>query len=211
MNIGILGSGDVAKALAKGFLERGDSVMLGTREPAKLEEWRKAAGERAFVGSFEQAAAFGQWIVLATLGTATEDVIQQAGARNFDGKVVIDTTNPLRFEGNAVHLAYTNPSNGERIARAIPAARVVKAFNTVGNALMVNPQFHGPRGIMFLASDDAGAKHDVAALCEEWGWQSSDVGGIDASGYLEALCIVWVRHALQTGAWNHAFTFVTAN
>ena len=185
--------------------------MLGTRDPSKLEEWRTGAGEGASVGSFQQAAAFGNLVVLATLGTATVDIITQCGTHHFDRKIVIDATNPLRFENDTVYLAYTEPSNGERIARAIPKARVVKAFNTVGNTLMVHPEFHGPRGVMFLAGDDAQAKHEVAKLCEEWGWQPGDMGGIDASVYLEALCIVWVRHAFKTGAWNHALTFVTAN
>jgi predicted dinucleotide-binding enzyme len=185
--------------------------MLGTRDPSKLNEWRASAGERASVGSFEETARFGAWIVLATLGTAVEEAIAQAGADQFAGKIVIDATNPLRFESGGPDLAYTNPSNGERVARALPQARVVKAFNTVGNALMVNPQFHGPRGVMFLAGNDADAKREVAALCEAWGWDTSDMGGIEASGHLEALCIVWVRRAFQTGAWNHAFTFVTAN
>jgi predicted dinucleotide-binding enzyme len=211
MNIGILGSGDVAKALAKGFLERGDAVMLGTRDPSKLEDWRTSAGERASTGSFEEAARHGEWIVLATLGTAAEEAIAQAGPQNFAGKIVMDATNPLRFDPSGPDLAYAVPSNGERVARAIPQARVVKAFNTVGNALMVHPQFHGPRGLMFIAGNDGDAKREVARLCEEWGWQPSDMGGIEASLYLEAMCIVWVRHALQTGAWNHAFTFVTAN
>jgi predicted dinucleotide-binding enzyme len=211
MNIGILGSGDVAKALAKGFLARGDRVTLGTREASKLEEWRRSAGDRAAVGSFEEAAKHGEWIVLATLGTAVEDAIAQAGPEHFAGKIVIDATNPLRFDQGRADLAYTSPSNGERIARAIPDARVVKAFNTVGNALMVHPQFHGPRGVMFVAGNDNNAKREVVKLCEEWGWQASDAGSIEASVYLEAMCIVWVRYAMQTGAWNHAFTFVTAN
>jgi predicted dinucleotide-binding enzyme len=211
MNVGILGSGDVAKALAKGFLDRGDRVMLGTRDAAKLQDWLSGAGAGAAVGSFEDTARFGEWIVLATLGTATQDAIAQAGAANFDGKIVIDATNPLSFDGGVVNLAYTSPSNGERIARAIPNAMVVKAFNTVGNALMVHPHFNGPRGVMFIAGDDAGAKRAVAALCGEWGWDSADLGGIEASSYLEALCIVWVRYAAGRGAWNHAFTFVTAS
>lgn len=210
MNIGILGSGDVAKALAKGFLQQGDRVVLGTRDPAKLDSWLAAAGEGASAGSFADAAQFGEWIVLATLGTATEDAIAQAGAQNFAGKIVIDTTNPLRFDGGVANVAYSDPSNGERVARALPGARVVKCFNTVGNAVMVHPKFNGPRGVMFLAGDDEGAKAQVAELCERWGWQSSDTGGIDASKYLEALCIVWVRHSVQAGQWNHAFTFVSA-
>jgi 8-hydroxy-5-deazaflavin:NADPH oxidoreductase len=211
MNIGILGSGNVAQALAKGFLDRGDAVMLGTRDASKLQAWREAAGQRASVGSFAETAAFGEWILLATLGTATEEIITQAGRENFNGKIVIDATNPLRSENGVVSLAYVEPSNGERVARTIPGGRVVKAFNTVGNALMVNPNFHGPRGVMFIAGDDADAKGAVAQLCAQWGWDTSDMGGIEASGYLEALCIVWVRHAFQTGAWNNAFTFVSAN
>lgn len=209
MNIGILGSGDVAKSLAKGFLGRGDRVMLGTRDAAKLEDWRSTAGERASIGTFEESARFGDWIVLATLGTATIDIIAQAGEQNFSGKIVIDATNPLSFEGGAPELAYITPSNGERVALTIPDARVVKAFNTVGNALFVHPHFNGPRGVMFIAGDDGAAKREVGALCEQWGWQPADMGGIDASGYLEALCIVWVRYGRQTNVWNHAFTFVT--
>jgi predicted dinucleotide-binding enzyme len=211
MKIGILGSGDVAQALARGFLERADSVMLGTREPAKLQTWLESAGEFGAVGSFAETAEFGEWIVLATLGTATLDVLQQAGERRFAGKIVIDATNPLRFEDGVAHLAYSDPSNGERIAAALPGARVVKAFNTVGNALMVHPDFHGPRGVMFLAGDDPAAKKAVADLCRDWGWEPSDTGGIEASLYLEALCIVWVRYAFTAGTWNHAFTFVAAN
>jgi predicted dinucleotide-binding enzyme len=211
MNIGILGSGEVAKALAKGFLGRGDRVMLGTRDASKLDDWRAAAGERASVGTFAESARFGEWIVLATLGTATEECIDQAGRENFSGKIVIDATNPLRFENGVVFLAYCDPSNGERVARSLAGARVVKAFNTVGNPLMVHPEFHGPRGVMFLAGDDGEAKAAVAKLCEEWGWQSSDMGGIEASRYLEAMCIVWVRYCVAAQRWNNAFTLVPAN
>lgn len=211
MNIGILGSGEVAQALAKGFLQRGDSVMLGTRDAAKLKDWRAASGERASVGSFAETAQFGEWIVIATLGTAAVEVVAQAGPQHFAGKIVIDSTNPLRFDGGVVSLAYCDPSNGERIASALSGARVVKAFNTVGNPLMVHPDFHGPRGVMFLAGNDGEAKAAVAKLCEEWGWNASDMGAIEASRYLEAMCIVWVRYCAASQQWNSAFTFVTAN
>jgi predicted dinucleotide-binding enzyme len=209
MNVGILGSGDVAKVLAAGFLARGDRVMLGSRAPEKLADWTAGAGAHASAGTFEHAAAFGEWIVLATLGTATVEAIHQAGRHYFDGKIVIDATNPLRFHEGGPSLALTDISNGERVQTAIPQARVVKAFNTVGNGLFVKPKFSGVRGVMFLAGNDAGAKAEVAKLCSDWNWDSSDMGEIDASRYLEAMCIVWVRHALKTGAWNHAFAFVT--
>src|SRR5579872_5675177 len=211
MNVGILGSGEVAQALAKGFLQRGDSVMLGTRDASKLEAWRAASGERASVGSFTETAQFGEWIAIATLGTAAVDVLAQAGPQHFAGKIVIDSTNPLRFDGGVAFLAYCDPSNGERVASALREARVVKAFNTVGNPLFVRPDFHGPRGVMFLAGNDGEAKAAVAKLCEEWGWSPSDMGGIEASRYLEAMCIVWVRYCAGSHQFNNAFTFVTAN
>jgi len=94
MNVGILGSGDVAKALGQGFLSRGHAVMLGTRDPGKLADWQKEHAAKS--GSFEETAKFGEMLVLATLGTAALAAIDLAGVSNFDGKIVVDATNPLR-------------------------------------------------------------------------------------------------------------------
>lgn len=210
MNIGILGSGDVAQSLARGFLERGDAVMLGTRDPAKLSEWKTENGDRARVGSFAETAKFGELIALATLGEATEAVLTQAGVSNFAGKVVIDATNPLEFPKDAPpRLFGFDDSLGERVQRAIPQARVVKAFNIVGNPLFVHPHLPGGPPTMLIAGNDESAKQEVLALLGAWGWEGADLGGIEASRYLEAMCIVWVLYGIKRGSRNHAFKVLT--
>lgn len=211
MNVGILGSGDVARALAAGFLERGDAVMLGTRDPHKLDDWRAAGGARAHVGSFAQAAAFGELIVLATLGTATVGIVAEIAPAAFAAKVVIDATNPLRFEpGKPPQLAIGfSDSLGEQVQRALAGAHVVKAFNTVGSALMVHPRLRGGPPDMFLAGNDAAAKARVGAIVEAFGWNPVDLGDIAASRYLEPLCMAWLARGLQTGNWSFAYKFLT--
>jgi predicted dinucleotide-binding enzyme len=209
MKIGILGSGDVGKSLARGFIKRGDEVMIGSRSPEKLADFARESGAKA--GTFEECARFGEMLALATLGTATEEAIRLAG-RNFDGKVVIDATNPLHFApGAPPTLAISgNDSLGERVQKWIPSARVVKAFNTVGNVLFVNPQLPGGPPDMFICGNDAAAKATVSALCQQWGWGVIDVGGIEGSRYLEAMCMTWVLYGILGGSWMHAFKMLHA-
>src|SRR6185369_9192993 len=95
VRVGVLGSGDVGRVLAGGFIKLGHDVKIGSRSPEKLAEWAEKAGEHASSGTFEEAARFGDMIVLATLGTAAESALRMAGLDNFNGKVVIDATNPL--------------------------------------------------------------------------------------------------------------------
>ena len=207
MKVGILGSGDVGRALARGFIGLGHTVKIGTREPQKLREWLTSAGERASAGTFNEAARYGDVIVLATLGTGTEHALQIAGPENFAGKVVIDATNPLDFSGGMppkLFVGHTD-SLGERVQRWLPGARVVKAFNTAGNALMVNPKFPEGRPDMFLCGNDEDAKKLVSQICEHFGWGVIDIGGIEGSRHLEPMCLVWVLHGARTNSWSHAF------
>lgn len=199
MRIGILGSG-VGKSLARGFQKHGDDVMIGSRSPDKLADFDKR-------GTFEETARHGEMIALATLGMATEEALQLAGVKNFDGKVVIDATNPLKFApGGPPTLAISgNDSLGERVQKTLPSARVVKAFNTVGNSLFVNPQLPGGPPDMFICGNDADAKAQVTKLCRDWGWGVIDIGPISGSRYLEAMCMTWVLHGVFSGGWNHAF------
>jgi len=206
MKIGILGSGDVAKSLARGFLSHGYEVMLGTRDAAKLAPWLKEQHPSAHVGSFEQTASFGEIVAIATLGTATLSAIEQAGPRNFAGKVVIDTTNPLSFGDKKIQLAIGfDDSLGERVQRALPKARVVKAFNTVGNQYFVDPQFDGGPPTMFIAGNDDAAKNEVVKILQSFGWESADLGGIESSRYLEPMCMAWLAYGAHSGTWHHAF------
>jgi 8-hydroxy-5-deazaflavin:NADPH oxidoreductase len=210
IRIGILGSGDVAKALAKGFIALGHEVRLGTRTPSKLAEWLGSAGERASVGTFAETAQFGDVLILATLGTGTEDAIRLAGIPNFAGKVVIDATNPLDFSRGMPPSLFVGQTDslGEIVQRLIPEARVVKAFNTAGNPLMVNPQFAEGRPDMFICGNDENAKKVVSQICDHFGWGVVDIGGIEGSRYLEPMCLVWVLYGVKRGAWNHAFKMV---
>ena len=210
MNIGILGSGDVGRSLGRGLAAKGHTVMIGSRTPGKpeLAEWRKAAGAKASTGTFAQAAAHGELLVLATNGAATEAAIDLAGAKNFADKVVIDVTNPLDVSQRAPPGLFvgTSDSLGERIQRKLPKARVVKTLNIVSNATMVNPRMKDGLPDMMVAGDDAGAKRVVAGLLKDFGWpEPIDVGGIDGARWLEAMVPLWVRVCQSVGTWTVAW------
>ena len=211
MKVGILGSGDVGRALGRGFAGRGHDVMIGSRTPKSdaLAKWRRQAKGRATTGSVEEAARHGEVIVLATLGAAVERVLEQAGRANFDGKVVIDVTNPLADDPNLVPFVGMTDSLGERIQRALPRARVVKAFNTVPAPQMVDPKFAGGTPDMMICGNDAAAKTTVIGILKEFGWpEALDLGGIEGARWLEAAVSLWVLIGMRTGRWDHAFKVV---
>jgi predicted dinucleotide-binding enzyme len=209
MNVGILGSGSVGRVLAKGFLDRGDSVMLASRTPAKLEEWRKEAGPRASVGTPQEAAAWGELVVLAVKGTAAEDAVRSAPPAALAGKTVIDTTNPIApvppENGVLKYFTSLDDSLMERLQRIAPDARFVKAFSCVGNALMVHPELPGGRPTMFICGDDEGAKRDVVAILDSFGWDSEDLGGAPAARAIEPLCILWCIPGFLRNDWRRAY------
>lgn len=212
MKIGVLGTGDVGRALAAGFCARGHEVMIGTRDPAvaKITDWLAADGRGVRAGTFADAAAFGETLVLAIGWAHVETVIRTVGPERFDGKVVIDATNPLRFatEGQPPVLAIGHTdSAGECVQRWLPGARVVKAFNMVGNRHMVDPDFPDGEPDMFICGNDEGAKHAAAGLIEALGWPPPiDLGGIVNARYLEPLAMVWITHFFNQGFnGNHAF------
>jgi len=206
VKVGILGSGDVGKSFAKAFGALGHDVVIGSRSPEKLSDFVGGEGDRVTSGTFEEAARSGDLIVLATHGMATEEAISMAGKENFDHKVVIDATNPLDFSGGAPRLAVGHTDSlGEQIQRFIPNARVVKAFNTVGNPLFFKPDLPGGPPDMFIGGNDADAKKLVSQVCDAFGWGVVDLGGIEASRYLEPMCMAWVVHGVISGTWLHAF------
>jgi 8-hydroxy-5-deazaflavin:NADPH oxidoreductase len=196
MLIGILGSGVVGRALAKGYAAHGHRVRIGTRE-AEVEGVPTAP-----VADVARAA---ELVVLAVHGQAAVEVVRSV-ADGLDGKVLVDATNPLDTSGPRPTLVVgLTDSLGEQVQRAAPAARVVKAYNTVGNALMVDPRLPGGPPTMFIAGDDDAAKGTVTALLEETGWDVADLGGIEMSRYLEPMCLVWTAYGFRTGGWGHAF------
>ena len=208
MKVGILGTGVVGQALAKGFLTLGHEVKLGSRTAGndRALAWAKEMGPKASAGTFADAASFGEIAVLATLGMAAESALRSAGTKKLSGKIVIDATNPLDEGPAGPKLAITgDDSAGERVQRLLPDAHVVKAFNTVGHAHMFKPKFPGGPPDMFICGNDEAAKTKVTALLAEFGWGTVDVGGIESSRHLEAMCMVWVNHDIRTNTWNHAF------
>ncbi|MGH8023341.1 MAG: NADPH-dependent F420 reductase [Limisphaerales bacterium] len=206
MKIGILGSSDVAKSLARGFLGEGHQARLGSREPSKLAAWVNENGESASSGTFSETAKFGELVVLAVQGTKAVEAIQMAGPENFKGKVMMDATNPVDMTARPPRLVGgLGSSGGELIQKALSGACVVKAFNTVGNANFYKPKFAGGPPDMFLCGDDAKAKEQISRVCKEFGWNPMDVGGIGLSHYLEAIAMVWILTAMAGGHWNQAF------
>jgi predicted dinucleotide-binding enzyme len=215
MKIGILGSGTVGKTLAAGFLKHGHQAMLGTRDPQKpeVQQWLHSTPGAA-AGTFEQAAQFGDLVVLATLGRAAEEAIALAGVENLAGKTVMDTTNPIAeappVGGILSYFTGPNESLGERIQAHAPHAHVVKAFNSVGAGKMVNPSYTQGKPTMFFCGDSASAKQTISGIIEQFGWKPYDCGGIIASRAIEPLCILWCSRGFQHNQWDHAFALLTA-
>jgi predicted dinucleotide-binding enzyme len=209
MRIGILGTGDVGRALATGLVKLGHEVKMGSRETGnpKAVAWAAEVGPRASSGSFADAAQFGELVVLATVWSGTENALRLAKTSNLAGKVLIDATNPLVIQAGAPPALVIGhrDSGGEQVQRWASEARVVKAFNTVGYAHMVNPQFPGGPPDMFICGNDGAAKETVTEILTQFGWNTIDIGGIEGSRVLEPMCILWVTYGARTNSWNHAF------
>jgi predicted dinucleotide-binding enzyme len=191
-------------------MSRDHAVVIGSRDPGKpeLREWQSGEGTGVKTGTFAEAAAHGELLVLAVLGNAAEAVISDAGSENFSGKVVIDTMNPLDFSGGfPPKLSITGEDSlGEWVQRALPDAKVVKAFNTIGNPYFVDPSFSEGNPTMLIAGDDEGAERTVRDVLTDFGWSDTvDIGGIEASRELEAICVAWIKIGGARGAWDHGF------
>jgi 8-hydroxy-5-deazaflavin:NADPH oxidoreductase len=210
MKVGILGSGDVAQALGRGFAKHGHEVMIGSREPKseKLVKWMKDAGKKASTGTSAEAAKFGDIVLLATLGVGTLAAVENAGPKNFDDKIVLDVTNPLDFSKGMPPGLFvgTTDSLGEQVQKVLPKAKVVKCFNTISNVQMIDPRTKGDKPRMLIAGDDAKAKKEVAKILQGLGWAGAiDCGDIKGARWLEALVPLWVRTASAEGTFDVIF------
>lgn len=208
MKAGVLGSGDVAKVLAAGLLKHGHEVRVGTRTPSKLADW-EAANRPISVGTFAEAARFGELIVLAVKGTAAQEALELAGGGNIAGKTIIDATNPIADAPpvNGVLQFFTDLDESlmERLQKAFPEGRFVKAFSSVGNACMVNPQFKGGKPTMFICGNDDPAKAAVRGILDQFGWETADMGRAEAARAIEPLCMLWCIPGFLRNDWVHAF------
>lgn len=225
MNLAILGTGLVGQTLATALSAKGQTVMLGTRDVAAtltkpgntqmntppFADWQ-AANSAVRLGTFAEAAAFGEMIINATSGQASLAALAEAGAENLNGKVLIDLANPLDFsKGMPPTLSIVNDDSlGETIQRQFPNAKVVKTLNTMTALVMVNPAAVPGDHTVFVSGNDASAKADVAQfLTGQFGWKAGnilDLGDITTARGAEQLLPIWVRlwGALQTPMFNFA-------
>jgi len=206
--VAVIGSGVVGQVLAEGYLGLGHEVIRATREPSKLRQWSDAAGPRASVSTVLAAVQQAQTVVLAVKGTSAEEVVAGC-AEALNGKTVIDTTNPIADAppSNGVLSFFTDSSESlmERLQKRAPQANFVKAFSCVGAPLMVKPSFAGTRPTMFICGANAGAKTEVKALLDLFGWETEDMGAIEAARAIEPLCMLWCIPGLSGHGWSHAF------
>ena len=208
MKVGVLGSGTVATTLASGFLKHGHDVTLGSRTPEKLKDWA-AANPKGKTGTFGSAAEFGELLVLAVKGPAASSALRMAGAANVAGKVIIDTCNPIADAPptNGVLQFFTNVNESlmEQLQRDFADAHLVKAFNSVGSAFMVDPQFENGKPTMFICGNDQGAKKIVTGILDDFGWETADMGGVESARAIEPLCMLWCLPGFLRNEWSHAF------
>jgi len=208
MKVGVLGSGDVAKALAAGLMKHGHLVKIGSRTPAKLADW-VAQNAGVLSGTFAEAAEFGELVMLAVKGTVAAEALELAGEKNLAGKTVMDACNPIEEappdKGVLRFFTNINESLMERLQSQFKDARFVKAYNSVGSVLMVNPELPGGRPTMFICGNDDAAKKQVAQINEQFGWETADMGGVEAARAIEPLCMLWCIPGFARNEWMHAF------
>jgi predicted dinucleotide-binding enzyme len=209
MRIGVVGSAVVGQTLAAGLKKHGHDVRIASRTPAKLADFSKTSGIPA--GTVPDVAGWAELIVLAVSGTAAVEAVGEMGAANVNGKPVMDATNPIAKEPpeDGVVKFFTSPNESlmERLQAAAPTAKFVKAFNSVGAALMINPSFPGGlKPTMFYCGNDRAAKATVAQIISELGWEPADMGTAKAARAIEPLCQLWCIPGFLSNQWtSHAF------
>ena len=210
--IGILGSGQVAQVLASGFIKHGYDVMVASSDISKLTEW-KSKNPTGKPGSFEETAKFGDTLVLAVKGTSAESIVKSVAA-SLSGKLVIDATNPIAevppTNGVLAYFTTLSESLMERLQALAPQAKFVKAFNSVGNLYMVNPNFPGGKPTMFICGNDKDAKREVAGILDQFGWEPADFGRVESARAIEPLCILWCIPGMINNEWTHVFKLLRA-
>jgi predicted dinucleotide-binding enzyme len=207
--VGVIGSGIVGQVLAAGFATHGFETMIGSRNPGNLAEWAAGTVPEVATGTVEETARSADIVVLAVKGTAAGEAVRLAGRDALAGKTVIDATNPIADappeRGVLKFFTDLDSSLMELLQEAAPEAHFVKAFNSVGNALMINPDLPGGPPTMFICGNDAAAKKEVAGILDLFGWETEDMGGAEAARAIEPLCILWCIPGFLDNHWMHAF------
>ncbi|MFP5227471.1 MAG: NADPH-dependent F420 reductase [Acidobacteriota bacterium] len=191
------------------MVKHGHEAMIGTREPAKLADWQKS-NPKARVGTPSEAGAFGELVILAVKGGAAMEALDGAGEANLRGKAVIDACNPIAEAPpvNGVLQFTTGPNESlmEQLQKEFSHAHFVKAFNSVGAGQMVNPQYAGgSKPTMFICGNNEAAKKTVAGILDQFGWETADMGTVEAARAIEPLCMLWCILGFAKNEWTHAF------
>ena len=211
MKAGILGTGMVGNSIATKLISLGYQVMMGsrTKNNEKALAWMKNAGDQASAGTFEDAALFGEIVFNCTSGGASLDALNQAGAKNLSGKILIDVANPLDFSKGMPPILIPSLSNtnslGEEIQKKFPDTMVIKTLNTMNATLMTDPQKITGDHAVFISGNDDAAKEKVREILTSFGWRSIfDLGDISTARGTEMLLPIWLRlwGTLKTPMFN---------
>lgn len=199
MQIAILGTGAVGPALGKALTAAGHHVTIGTRDPEQTRAREQWAGIDLPLAAYQDLDA--EVLINATSGMGSLPALKGVGDA-LNGKVVIDTSNALDFShGFPPSLFISNTDSlAEQLQRELPAARLVKMFNTMANEVMVNPRGLGDDSTVFIAGNDAAARQTAASLAADLGWRDVfDLGDLTAARGLEMYLPLWVRIYGQLG------------
>jgi hypothetical protein len=195
MKIGILGTGNVGRSLAKPWTDKGHKIVFGSRDPEKALEIAESMGKNVCSATYEEAAKWSEVVVLAVPYTAAEDVLKVTG--DLTGKILVDCTNPLAPDLSGL-LIGLNTSAAEEIAK-LTEAKVVKAFNSMGVGNITNLQFGSETASTFICGDDEEAKSVVRSLGEDIGFDVVDAGPLSNARLLEPLAMLWIYLAYKQG------------
>ena len=213
--IAVFGTGVVGNTIGTKLIQLGYKVMMGSRTAAneKAISWVEANGKNASTGTFKDAAEFGEIIFNCTKGESALEVFKQAGIDKFNGKVIVDISNPLDFSKGmppALIPEYTNSNSlGEEIQKLLPGANVVKTLNIVNCEVMVNPMKSGGDATMFMSGNNDESKTTVKTFLNQFGWTDIiDLGDITTARGTEMLLPMWLRIFMATGNGYFAFKII---
>jgi predicted dinucleotide-binding enzyme len=211
MKYGVFGTGMVGDALASGLVKLGNEVMMGARtaEHEKAIAWKQRAGAKGHIGTFQEAAHYGEVLLNCTQGAFSLDVLRSLDRKDLAGKVLIDVANPLD-NGMPPGLTICNTDSlGESIQREFPDAQVVKTLNTCNCQVMIDHARVKGEHDMFICGNDEGAKDKVKALLRDFGWRSIiDLGDITNARATEQLLPLWLRLYGMCGTPDFNFKLV---
>jgi predicted dinucleotide-binding enzyme len=193
MRVAIIGKGNVGKALGPNIAAAGHDVVYGVRDP---RDPKYASNDGIRLTSINEAASDADVIILAINWSAVDGALADCG--KMDGKILIDCINPYDFRNNLAPLVPADQSAAKIIASKTKA-KVVKAFNQVGAAVMANARSRKARPLQFVASDHDDAKAAVIKFASDIGFDARDAGGLDYARELEGMARLWIAQAFWRG------------